>query len=101
MSRNMNVHSYVPFTGKPYIYYNGIPYVVKNSRNCDEHPYRTIVRTNVDDCRIVRSVPVGGMGIQIDAGKIKCDAPGCKYDDRWDYALFRDNCNYSANNLFR
>ena len=52
-------HSFVPYTGKSYIYWNGVPVPRKpydpksegplpNSRETliEEHPYRTIRKTN-------------------------------------------------------
>lgn len=61
MSRSIRQHSYVPFTGKPYIHYNGIPYQRNNDNNYNEHSRRTIVRTNELDQKIIPSVPTNGM----------------------------------------
>lgn len=47
VNRTPNKYSYSTYTGRPYIYNNGIP--IQMQFHCEQnpvHPYRTIVRTN-------------------------------------------------------
>lgn len=47
MSQNINRYSYADFTGKPYIYYHGIPYAKNtNPPMTNQEDNRTIIRTN-------------------------------------------------------
>lgn len=39
-------HSYVDFTGKPYIYYNGVNHSRRYASFNEPRPYRSIVRAN-------------------------------------------------------
>ena len=54
-SRNPFQHSYVPYTGKPYIYYNGVPiniptnYVDNSEPDRYFSPQRTIIRSRLPD----------------------------------------------------
>ena len=60
MSRTMLNHSYVEYTGEPYIYYNGVSYQPCTETCYQEHPSRTIVRTNICDDILVDRVPLNG-----------------------------------------
>lgn len=63
MSRKPTQHSYASYTGKPYIYYNGINYNQNTScPKTPEHPFRTIVRSIKPDGEIMDHVPSLGMG---------------------------------------
>uniref|UniRef100_A0A6C0LVM7 Uncharacterized protein n=1 Tax=viral metagenome TaxID=1070528 RepID=A0A6C0LVM7_9ZZZZ len=81
-------HSYVPYTGKPYIYYNGVGYQFKYTNPLynmlTEHPDRTIIRWNESDCMIKDHIPLKGMG-----------------DPRYLWPLLITNANYSANNFYK
>lgn len=79
-SRDPSQHSYVPYTNKPYIYYNGVP--IQTEFHCTQnpaHPYRTILQTNdnVVDVRAILSRP-----------------------DVNSYSLYKKNCNLAANNFY-
>jgi hypothetical protein len=94
MSRNMFNHSYSPYDGRPYIFYNGVPVDREHLRDCgEEHPPRTIIRSNHHH-HMVDHVPTNGMGKLVALAKIKEMITGDPY------ALYIRNCNYSANNLF-
>ena len=104
MAVNINRHAYTDYTGKPYIYYNGVPFTKKYSGDCyQEHPYRTVVRTNLPDGAITDCVTANGMG------QISRRLQSMSLFDRWARAARKDNvflryemnCNYAANNLFR
>jgi hypothetical protein len=116
-------HSYVPFTGKPYIHYNGVNY--GNKMGCgsagqqhgqhgkhmwnhkQEHPYRTIVRSNIDDKKIINTVPVNGMGHVSQLVK-DIDSRRCAIGDAWPEFVRKDNIwaryekysNHEARNLY-
>jgi hypothetical protein len=73
MNRTPKNHSYADYTGKPYIYYNGVSYVPGHMiQYQDEHPYRTIVRTNVDDKFIINRVPINGMFVNRNRLRRQC-----------------------------
>jgi len=103
MSVNIKRHAYTNYTGKPYIYYNGVSYRPGCDSNCeDEHPYRTIIRNNKSDNTITNTVPLNGIG---NLSKII----SCANGDAWSKSVRKDNlykrynmnCNYAANNLFK
>ena len=78
MSRDPFQHSFVPYTGKPYIAYHGVP--IQMQFHCTPnpaHPRRTILQTNEDqvDVRSVLSRP-----------------------DTNPYSLYRRNCHPVTNN---
>ena len=80
MSRNPNLHSYVPYTGKSYIFYNGVP--LDTQFQCTsslEHPVRTIIQT---------------------PGEVSAESSR-EYSAKTNnsYELYQKNCNYARNNF--
>jgi len=83
--QNYERHAYTNFTGKPYIYYNGVQINRPNpvSDNSTNHPNRSIIWPNVNDKHSI------------------------EYDERpfmVKQTLFPklySNCNYSADNFFK
>ena len=87
MSSNIHRHSYVPFTGKSYIYYNGVQYERQHHPSIyqNEHPDRTIIRTNELDKTIINRVPLNGMNNMKDNL----------------FNIYQQNTNYPRNNFHR
>ena len=75
MSRNPNSHSYVPYTGKPYIFFAGVPLNTQfQCGSSPEHPIRTIIQT-----------PEG------------VSNKSSNQSDK-SYRLYQKNCNHTKNN---
>ena len=80
MSRDPFQHSFVPYTGQPYIFYHGVP--IQMQFHCTQNParpYRTVLQTN-EDLISVRDI--------------------LKRSDTNPYSLYRRNCNVGANNFY-
>lgn len=109
MSRSMNQHAFTDFTGKPYIYYQGVPYEQNNNCcNKKEYPFRTIVRTITSNGNIVNHVPLNGLGRLQAISNFTANNTTCKVPDTWANCARKDNMfisytknsNYGANNLY-
>ena len=54
MKANINRHAYTNYTGKPYIFYNSVPYEInapdQQSEYSSQFDNRTIIRTNKSVC---------------------------------------------------
>lgn len=46
-------HAYTKYTGKPYIYYAGVPITRNVTDNIPEHPNRSIVWPNLEDKKTI------------------------------------------------